>query len=192
MKKSILALGLLIASLSVNATENYKLDAKSSKIEWVGKKLAGQHEGTINFSEGEFNVAKGQLVAGRVTVDMNSIVTTDLQGEYKGKLEGHLKAPDFFDVAQFATSKFEITSVVYEGKEKAKIQGKLTIKGISQEVSLDATVKLAGSAMVAVGKIKVDRTKYGLKYGSKSFFSDLGDKVIDDEFELSLNVIAKK
>ena len=171
----------------------YKVDTQRSSIEWLGKKITGQHNGTIKLSSGELVVNGKAVKGGAFTIDMNSIACSDLQGEYGQKLVGHLKNDDFFSVEKNPTSKFEITKVTSAGANRVNITGNLTIKGITQPLTFPATVKQKGDAIVAVAKgVKVDRTKYDIKYGSKSFFTSIGDKAIDDEFELAINLVATK
>lgn len=199
MKKIISSLGL-IALLIVSVSfikpakkEVYKIDSQKSSIEWLAKKVTGQHVGTIKLASGQLETNGKALKSGSFLIDMNTIVCTDLQGEYNGKLIGHLRSEDFFSVEKNPISKFVITKVTAAGTDRANITGNLTIKGITQAITFPASVKKQGDAMVAVAKnVKVDRTKYDIRYGSKSFFASIGDKAIDDEFELSINLVATK
>ena len=199
MKKIISSLGLvalLIISVSFikpAKKEVYKIDSQKSSIEWLAKKVTGQHVGTIKLASGQLETNGKALKSGSFLIDMNTIVCTDLQGEYNGKLIGHLRSDDFFSVEKNPISKFVITKVTAAGTDRANITGNLTIKGITQAITFPASVKKQGNAMVAVAKnVKVDRTKYDIRYGSKSFFASIGDKAIDDEFELSINLVATK
>jgi polyisoprenoid-binding protein YceI len=171
----------------------FKLNSQSSKLEWVGEKVTGKHMGTLSFKSGELQMKEGQLTGGSFVTDMNSIAVTDLEGEWKQKLEGHLKAEDFFNSTKFSEAKFEITKVEYTPNEKAncKITGNLTIKGITHEISFPAKVNLVSHTTVsAETEFKIDRTKWDIKYGSGQFFSDLGDKMIYDEFLVKIHLVA--
>mgnify|MGYP000098936279 CR=1 FL=1 len=171
------------ATLSVSA-QNKKIDVKTSTIEWVGKKVTGQHNGTVNFKEGTL-VFKGKaLKGGSFTVDMNSLTATDLQGEYQGKLNGHLKADDFFGTAKFPTATLVFKKIGSKAKDVYAVTADLTIKGITKPVTFDITV----NGNTATTTFNVDRTKYDIKYGSKSFFDSIGDKAINDEFELKVTL----
>ena len=117
-------------------------------------------------------------------VDMSSIICTDLEGEYKQKLEGHLKSDDFFSVASHETSKLVFTDVKSTGKNSYEVTGDLTIKGITKPVTFDVSVY--GSKATAT--LKIDRAEYNVRYGSGSFFDDLGDKTIYDEFDLVVDL----
>ncbi len=184
---------LLMAFTKPVKNETFTIDAGRSSIEWIGKKVTGQHNGTIKLASGQLLMSGNAVKGGAFTIDMNSIACSDLEGEYGQKLVGHLKADDFFSVEKNPTSKFEITKVTSKGANRVTITGNLTIKGITQPLTFPATVKKQGDALVAVAKgVKVNRTKYDIKYGSKSFFASIGDKAIDDEFELAINLVAKK
>ena len=122
---------------------------------------------------------------------MNAITCTDLTDkEYNGKLVGHLKGEDFFNSAKFPTSVFEITSVKHKAGEQYDVTGKLTIKGITNEITFPAVIKISESTIITVAKITVNRTKYDIKYGSASFVEGIGDKAISDDFELDVDVVA--
>ncbi|KAA8482599.1 polyisoprenoid-binding protein YceI [Arcticibacter tournemirensis] len=174
-------------------TETFTIDTKNSSIEWVAAKVTGKHNGTVKISSGNLVFNGKSLQGGSFTTDMNSIAVVDLQGESAQKLIGHLRSDDFFSVEKHPTSEFRITKVSPAGTDQVNITGDLTIKGITQPITFPAIVKRQGNAVVAVAKgVKVDRTKYDIKYGSKSFFGGIGDKAIDDEFTLSINLAGKK
>ncbi len=173
-------------------TETFTIDTKSSSIEWTASKVTGKHNGTVKLSSGSLIFNGNLLQGGFFTTDMSSIAVSDLQGESAQKLIGHLKADDFFSTEKYPTSEFQITKVIPAGTNMVDITGNLKIKGITQPLNFQAIVKRQGNAVVAVAKgVKVDRTKYDIKYGSNSFFN-LGDKAIDDVFTLSINLAAKK
>jgi len=186
-------------AIETETAVEYKFVPAESTIEWVGSKPTGdKHNGTIGISYGAFQVEKGQIVSGNATIDMNTIVVLDLQGDEKAYLEGHLKGVTddvekdghFFSVKEFPTGKFEVTGY---SAEKG-LEGNLTIKGISKSVSFPVKVSLAGDDLTLVSeKFSINRTDWDIKYGSGSFFKDLAaDKIIKDEIELSLKVVARK
>jgi polyisoprenoid-binding protein YceI len=180
------ALALLVTLGTTAATgQNKKINLEKSKINWVGEKVTGKHSGTINFKDGVLVFKKDKLAGGIFTVNMASITVTDLEaGKGKEKLEGHLKADDFFGTEKFDTAKLDFKTITTKSKELYTVTADLTIKGITKPVTFDMTVK--GST--ATTTFKVDRTKYDIKYGSKSFFEGIGDKAIYDEFELNVNL----
>jgi len=187
LKTIALALIVALGSLNTSAQTNKKIDTQKSTINWVGKKVTGQHSGTINFAEGTIVVNGKSIRGGSFTVDMTSINTTDLEaGKGKEKLDGHLKADDFFGVEKYKTAKLEIKLISDNGDGTFNVTANLTIKDQTNPVNfvLKSTGKNSASATV-----KVDRTKFGIKYGSGSFFEGLGDKAISDEFELTVNLV---
>ncbi len=201
MKKiTLLITSVLAFTLGANAGNDkgkagdtaFLVDNQASKLVWTGKKVTGSHTGNIALSTGSLQVANSKLKSGSFEIDLNSLTVTDLTDKnYNAKLVGHLKAEDFFGVEKFPKAKFVTTSVVAKGGENYDITGKLTIKGITNEVKFPATVKVEKSKVSAHAKIIVDRTKYDIKFGSKNFFENLGDKAIDNDFELDVNLVAQ-
>ena len=186
--KNVKTLALLLAltvSTLTGTAQTKSVNAAKSTINWVGKKVTGQHEGTIKLKDGAFFMKDGKIVRGKFTVDMSSIEVTDLKaGEGKEKLEGHLKADDFFGVEKFTTASMNFKTVTPKANGVYTVVADLTIKGISKPVTFDLTVK----GNTATAKVVVDRTKYDIKYGSGSFFDNLGDKVISDNFDLTVSL----
>jgi polyisoprenoid-binding protein YceI len=164
--------------------QNKAIDTKKSTINWVGKKMTGEHTGTINFSNGTLSFKGGKLTGGNFTVDMPTLTSTDLTGEWKDKLNGHLKSDDFFGTDKFKTSTMVFKKIASKGNNVYTVTADLTIKGITNPVSFDMTVNNS----TAVADVKIDRTKYDIKYKSGSFFENLGDKAIYDDFDLKVNL----
>jgi len=185
LKGSILSV-IVLSLVAFNAIETQKVDVEASKIEWEGEKLTGSHYGTIDLKEGYFEMEDGKLVGGEFTADMNSIDVTDLEGDSKAKLMGHLRSDDFFGVKKYDEAKFVINTVADKG-DSYGISGDLTIKGKTNPIAFD--LKMNGNT--ATTELVVDRTKYDVKYGSDSFFDNLGDKVIYDEFKLDVKLVMK-
>ena len=185
MKKMILGL-LAVATLSLQAAE---LDLSKSMISWVGKKAVvdSKHLGNVKFKSGNLEMKEGKLTGGKVVVDMNTINTTDLEGEWKDKLEGHLKNDDFFKVGKYPTESFTATSVKATGKDKYQVKGDMKI--LDKTNPVDVTLTKKGNTFT--GDLKINRTKWGIKYGSGSFFDNLGDKAIADEIALELKLVTK-
>lgn len=192
MKQIIFAALFLVSfSLSANNTnpvnngETKTINTEESTVVWTGKKVTGQHTGKINIKSGSLDFDNGALVGGSFTIDMASIVCTDLDEGSAKKLEGHLKSDDFFGVENNPTSQLTITKVERgEATGSYNITADITIKGITQPINFTAQV---GSTM-ASAMVTIDRSKFNVKYGSGSFFDGLGDKMIYDEFELDLNL----
>jgi polyisoprenoid-binding protein YceI len=185
--KFLTAFVAIAFGLSVSAQE-YKVNTTSSTIHWVGKKIGGSHNGNIGIKEGSFKVEKNKIVSGNFVVDMSSITDNDLEGEWNAKLVGHLKSDDFFGVEKYPTSKLEITEGGAFKNGEAKVKGKLTIKDKTNPVEF--VVKKSGDTYSTT--LVVDRSKYDVRYGSKSFFDNLGDKAIENDFTLEIKVVADK
>lgn len=169
--------------------DNLKLNTVNSKVEWLGKKVTGEHSGTIKVNTGSLVLSDGEIVEGSFIVDMTSIVNTDIKDEgYKAKLEGHLKSDDFFGVEKFPESKFEITTATKMDDGNYKVKGNITIKGITEEVEFTVNLHKHDATVHVSGKMTIDRTKFNVRYGSGSFFDNLGDKTIYDDFELNLDL----
>lgn len=181
--KSIALALVALVTLSTTA-QTKKIDASKSSINWVGKKVTGSHEGTINLHEGALIFKGKKLVGGNFTVNMTTINTTDLEGKGKANLDGHLKSDDFFGVEKYPTATLVFKSIGEKGNGVYSVTADLTIKGKTESIKFEITV----SGSTATTNLKVDRTKYDIKYGSGSFFSDLGDKTIYDDFELSVKL----
>jgi polyisoprenoid-binding protein YceI len=136
---------------------------------------------------------ENNLKSGAFTIDMKSMSITDLKGSSAQNLLGHLRGEDFFAIEKHPASTFVITKVSQSSPDKANITGNLTIKGITNTISFPANLKKQKNGLTAFAKdVKVDRTKYDIRYRSKSFFGDIGDKAIDDEFSLNINLVCKK
>lgn len=178
----------------------YNVNTEESVIDWTGSKPTGKHTGTIKISEGEFAVKNDSVESGKFTLDMNSITVTDLEtGNGKEDLEGHLKglgkeetADHFFNVNKYPTGTFEITGITQE-EGKTMVEGNLTLKETTKNIKFPATITVTPDAITVVSdSFKIDRTLWKVNYSSKSIFDNLGDKYVDDEIEIKVNVKATK
>jgi polyisoprenoid-binding protein YceI len=167
------------------------VDTEGSVINWVGTKPTGQHSGVMKIKEGKLQLEEDKLVGGKFTLDMVSIEVTDLEGEKKSDLEGHLKTGDFFEVEKFPTATFEITNVeAVEGNPDAthNITGNLTMRDQTKSVTLPAKVEFNEGVLSAkTPDFKIDRTEWGIVYKS----SKVGDMAINDEMGIQINLMAK-
>lgn len=182
---AVAIIAVLAMSFSAIKTEKKEIKASESSIHWVGEKVTGKHEGTIKIKEGFLEFKKDKLVGGTVIVDMETINVTDLTGNYKNKLEGHLKSDDFFGVANHKTAKLVFTKVSKDDDNEYDVEGEITIKGITEKISFE--IEIEGNT--AKTDVEIDRTKFGIKYGSSSFFDNLKDKAIDNEFDLDVKLV---
>lgn len=195
MKKFSLFLMLAaIASFSfVKPPVKVPADLTSSYVKWTGYKVTGKHFGKVMLKSGSLEFEGDNLIGGSFEMDMTSITVEDLSGEGAKKLGGHLKSDDFFGVATYPTSKFVITKVVSRGTPGAyKIIGNLNLKAATKELRFNADIKTVEGKQTAMAKITLDRSEYDIRYGSGSFFENLGDKTIYDEFDLEINLVYKK
>jgi polyisoprenoid-binding protein YceI len=165
----------------------FKIASAQSKIEWVGRKVTGSHNGTIDILDGELELNDGKIVGGQFVIDTTSIKILDIADPAtNAQFAGHLASDDFFSTQNYPKAHLEIISV--NGKH---IEGALTIKGITHPVGFDATITVGDGIVTAVAKILVDRTKYGMKFRSGNFFQNLGDTLIYNDFELDIHLSAK-
>lgn len=182
LKSIAVALFAIVTFTTATAQKTTKVDVTKSTINWVGKKVTGKHEGTVNLKDGALVFDGKKLVGGNFTVDMTSITVTDLEGGMKGKLEGHLKADDFFGTDKYATSKLVFKKIATKDNDTYTVYADLTIKDKTNEVVFDIVVK----GKTATADVTIDRTKYGIEYNSGSIFSGLGDATISDDFTLKV------
>jgi len=188
MKRTLLLLsisGLLF--LNVTAQERLNADVSKTSLLWLGEKVTGQHTGTINLQSGWLNWQNNKIVSGEFLIAM----TTLKDSEGSANLEGHLKSEDFFGVEKYPTSKLVVTGSTPFDKGTAVVTGTLTIKEVTNPVEFKATMQKKDDGVWFFANIIVDRTKYNVRYGSGSFFDNLGDKTIYDEFKLKVNLLVK-
>lgn len=189
----ILTVAFVGMSFTTSNVETYRVDTSQSQLTWKAYKVTGEHEGTVSLKSGNLQFEDGKLTGGSFIIDMTSINNTDLSGNMKAKLEGHLKSPDFFNVEEHPTASFVITRVISRGTPgDYKIVGNLTIKNITKEIKFLAKVTEEGDKVVANADITVDRAEFDVRYGSGSFFDNLGDRTIYDEFDIHVKLVATK
>lgn len=184
--KNYFGIAFLAIGLSAFA-QDFSVDTKNSTLKWTGKKVAGQHNGSIEIKSGSLKIEKNAIVSGEFTIDMTSITNEDLEGEWNQKLVGHLKSDDFFGVEKYPTATLKITESGSFKKGEAPVKGQLTIKGKTHPIEF--TAKKNGNTYTAT--IVVDRTLYDVRYGSGKFFDNLGDKAIDDDFTMDVKLNVK-
>lgn len=178
------------SSTAVKSTV-FLVDKTNSTLIWTARKVNGQHTGSIRISKGTLELDNNQLQRGSFELDTRSITVTDLKdADSNAKLTGHLKSDDFFAVEKFPAANFTVNSVTTVSANQHTVTGKLTIKGITHDLSFPATVVINGSKLSAKALVKIDRTKYDIKFRSKSFFENLGHKAIYDDFDLDITLLA--
>jgi polyisoprenoid-binding protein YceI len=192
MKKLFFLPVLAFVAFAFTTITNHSIDTTNSTVVWTASKVTGTHTGTVKVKSGALKLDQGKLVGGDFTIDMTSIDCTDLQGEWKDKLVGHLKSADFFGTDKYPTAKFVITRAIpLDTKGNYKVIGNITIKATTKEIKFHAAVTEAAGKATATAKITLDRTDFDVRYGSGSFFDGLGDKTIYDEFDLQVTLAGK-
>lgn len=197
---AILTFALSPVCLAAKETSTtYKVDTAASEVTWVGKKavIKSEHTGTIKVKSGEVTFKKDQIEKATFEIDMASLENVDLKGNPKqADLVGHLKSPDFFDVAKFPTAKFVLKKAVKAKTATADythdVTGDLTLKGETHEITFPAKITTTDKDAQAVANLKIDRTVWNVRYASDKFFQGLGDKVIANDIDLKLNLKATK
>ncbi len=176
------------------AAAQYSVDTDASVIKWEGEKPTRKHFGIIKLESGNISVHEGAVEAATFNIDMNSIEVHDLEGDDRANLEAHLKGTaegkegDFFDATKYPKAKFELTSV-----DNGMVKGNLTIKDKTQAVEFPAQVNIEGDKLtIASEPFVLDRTKWGVNFGSKSIFPNLGDKFVSDDMLLNISLVANK
>jgi len=182
------------AAVAESTAEVYTANTTKSMIEWKGFKPTGSHNGTIAVKAGKLKVNNNSIESGNFTIDMNSIAVTDIpkEDEKNGKLSGHLKSADFFDVETYPNANFEITGIeTVDGK--TILSGNLTLKDATNNISIPVITDMKDNIMTLTSEtFMIDRSKWNVEYGSKSFFDNLGDKFINDDMELKVTLVATK
>ena len=175
---------------------NYDVNTEESNLEWTGKKFTGEHVGTLKIKSGTLVMGGHALKSGEFEIDMTTINCTDVKGESKEDLENHLRNKDFFHTKKFPIATFKITSSGQMQMDQAGnnywAKGDFTMKGITNEVSINCNLKITGTVLTLTSRFSIDRTKWGIKYKSKSIFPDLGDKFLYDDIEMRLKLVADK
>lgn len=173
------------------ADKSFSVDTSASKLEWTGKKVTGQHVGTIDFKSGTVVLDdNGVLKAANFVADMTTISATDLEGEWKGKLDGHLKNDDFFATDKNPEAKMSLKKIISKKGDKYEVEADLTVKGITSPVKFNVDLSNKAKPVLA-GNLTFDRTKFNVKYNSGSFFEGLGDKMIYNDVDLKFSVKTK-
>ena len=188
MKKLFIMLTLsAVILMNGNAQEKLNADSDNTILLWLGEKVTGQHNGTINLKSGWINWGDNKILSGEFYIDMTSLKDS----ETNERLESHLKSDDFFGTEKFPTSKLVITGSTSFDKGTGVVSGTLTIKDITNPIEFKAVMQKKEDGVWFFGNIVVDRTKYNVRYGSGSFFDNLGDKTIFDEFKLRVSLLVK-
>ncbi|MDX2174591.1 MAG: YceI family protein [Bacteroidota bacterium] len=175
--------GLMLKDVKIK--EGYlKFSIANSTVKWTGYGEIGDYSlsGDLKLKTAIYNIISDTLKNAELVFDMNSI-TSD-----KKNLVDHLKGEDFFDCNKYPIAEFVLRDPIHLKKKSLEAKGILTIKGISQEISVPMNYSYENNQSVFSGKISFDRTKFNVKYNSKSFFSNLGDQAIKNTIDVEFKI----
>lgn len=191
MKTISLVLSIVLFTSIQSFSQKVTADPVKSKIHWTGKKIVGNsHNGELKLKSGVLELKNDQITKGSFVVDMNSLTNLDLEDkDYNAKLIGHLKSDDFFSVEKFPTATFNVKKSTKFTNGKATVTGDITIKGTTKLVTAVVT-KVSDNTYTT--RLELDRSQFDVRYGSNSFFDNLGDKAIDNIFVLDITIIANQ
>ncbi|MGV8162257.1 MAG: YceI family protein [Candidatus Nanoarchaeia archaeon] len=162
----------------------YTLDTQNSKMMWSASKIASNyHTGLVSLKSGSLGLT-GDASSGEFVIDMTSI-TSD---ENNDALLKHMKSPDFFDVEMYPESRVTLKSVNKIEGNNYEVRADLTILNVTNEIIFIATMMEENNILLAEAEFVIDRTRWGIKYGSGSFFKEMGDKAIKDEVAFTLDL----
>ena len=188
MKRALLLLTLMgLFLVNVGAQSKLTADTTKTTLLWLGEKVTGQHTGTIKLQSGWLNWQDNKIVSGEFNIDMASLK----ESENNKMLMGHLKSDDFFGVVKYPVAKLTITGSTPFDKGNGVVSGTLTLKDITNPIEFKASMQKKDDGTWFFANVTIDRTKYNIRYGSGSFFDNLGDKTIYDEFKVKVNLPVK-
>jgi polyisoprenoid-binding protein YceI len=193
MKKTVLIIIITVLAVThLSAQKRYNADQAATKIIWTGKKISKEHVGTIALKEGWITVTRDRITGGEFIVDMTTIRDNDLKDDrMRNMLETHLKSADFFGVEEYPVSRLVLTGSSRFINGTAAVKGNMTIKSSTHPVEFTVRESVSGDIITYTALINVDRSLYNVRYGSGSFFSNLGDNAISDEFTLDVTLVVK-
>ena len=195
MKKAYLIIStvILVGSFSSLQAQTYKAETEKAIIMWQGKKIGGEHTGSIKLKSAEIEMKYNRPVSGTVIIDMTSIVDTDIENDgMRNRLEDHLKSDDFFSVEKYPEAMFEITGSESKNGGPIKIIGNITIKGTTEPLEFTSNLTDSNGALIFTGHIDINRTLFDVRYGSTKFFDNIADRAIDDIFALDYELYLEK
>jgi polyisoprenoid-binding protein YceI len=168
---------------SAAGAETLAIDA-ASLVGFVGSKVTGKHEGKFQKVSGTVTLAGGKLEGGKIAVEVDlASVKTD-----QDNLDGHLKSPDFFDIAKFPKATFTSTEIKAGGEKGAShtVTGELDLHGEKKTISFPATVTVGADAVSGTAEFSINRKDFKIVYPGKP------DDLIRDEVVLKLTLKAPR
>jgi len=195
MKRSYLIIitVMLGSFLPAIQAQTYKARPDKTVILWHGKKIGGEHTGTIMLKSAELKMQQNRLVGGTIIVDMTTIADTDIENDgMRKRLEDHLRSDDFFSVERYPEAIFEITGSEVKNGGSINITGNVTIKGITRPLEFVTDLTSSEESIIFTGHIDIDRTLFDVRYGSTKFFDNIADRAINDIFSLDYELYLEK
>ena len=169
----------------------YTMDTDKTVVQWTGSKVGTIEEGTVTLRSCTFSIDHGMFENGEMIIEMNGIKATSQKGKAARELTQHLRSEDFFNVSQFPTASFVVSSSRADGMGSLMLSGALTIKGKTNE--MDARMRFASAdPVVATLDFIFDRSDFDVRFGSGSFFEDLGDNLISDMVGIKMALVEDK
>lgn len=184
---------LILISFSFLFSNTYTINSNESNIHWVGSKLTSEHFGQISIDNGFVQFDGNSIINAKVVINMNTLNVTDMDDSGNTSLERHLKNSDFFDIKSFPNSTFIINekNKVFNNKGNV-ISGIIKIKNIELPIEVPMQIIIDDNLAIAIGEFEIDRTLFGITYGSGSYFSDLADRAINDNFLIKFSIVADR
>jgi len=174
----------------------HQVDTARSLVTWTGRNINGAHTGTIALKGGWIEITTALAGHGEFTLDMDSIADTDLaDSTYNRMLVAHLKSDDFFDTVRFPVATFNLKHITlnshaHPGQINADIDGELTLKGVTEGLGFPALIELLpGGKLAAEAHFDIDRTRWGVMYGSGRFYEKLGKHLVHDIISLGVHIV---
>jgi polyisoprenoid-binding protein YceI len=181
----------LLLFLLSSTQQVYTVDTDESTIRWTGKKIFGSHYGTIPIKTGQFRLEGDALQAGSFTLNVREMTNQDLEGSRRQDLLDWLKSEEMFYTEKYPEASFNITNVQALQGEQYRIEGELTIKGITQSIGFPARIRRESGSIRASAFLTFDRTRWDLNYGEGGIIGGIGNSAIKDEVEVDIELVAR-
>jgi rhodanese-related sulfurtransferase/polyisoprenoid-binding protein YceI len=177
---------------------SYIVDCGRSVILWFGRNGNSTHHGTVQLSSGEIKI-NGAQVEGYFEINMSSIKNIDLEGDpLQPDLIAHLMSEDFFHVRLFPKASFTIKSVerldgIPSSLPNVRVQGVFELRGRQNDIEFLANVSPPQDGEVKIDThFDIDRTRWGVLYGSSRFFKNLGYHLVYDHISIEIRLVARQ
>lgn len=177
---------------------DHELDLSECRLEWLGRNLINKHHGTIAITAGHLRFDQGQLCGGEFALDLTTLHCTDLAGgPIHDVLISHLKDHDFLDAAEHPECRLVIRSAdpitgAADGCPNLTVHADLTMRGVTQPIDFTAATGLTPEGKPAAqASFAIDRTRWGILYGSSRFFHRLAGHLVNDLIEFEARILTK-